>query len=171
MSLCDFTWVDANLAIGAAFGPAHLAELRDAAIQRIVDLRSEACDDCAFLSSHGIEFLHLPTPDQAPVAPIALDMGVAWICDALERGERVLVHCQYGVGRSAMLAGCVMVARGLDLPSALRRLKQARCQISPSQVQLRAIMSWVEKRARVRGEAAELTWEELAAIVYGAGRR
>jgi protein-tyrosine phosphatase len=93
-------------------------------------------------------------------------MGVAWVCDALEREDRVLIHCQRGVGRSPMLATCVLVARGLDLPTALRQLKQARCRVSPSPPQLQAIMVWVETRARVRAEAVDLSWDELVDIVY-----
>lgn len=168
MSRLDVTWVDADFAVGAAFDPFHVADLRASAIRRVVDLRAEARDDSAILGANRIELLHLPTPDQAPIAPLALDVGVAWVCEALARAERVLIHCQHGVGRSAMLATCVMVARGLDLPAALRRLKQVRCRVSPSLAQLAAVVKWVERRARCRSEPAHVCWDELAAIVYEA---
>ncbi|HWM84594.1 MAG TPA: dual specificity protein phosphatase [Kofleriaceae bacterium] len=166
MDHLDVTWVEPDLAVGAAFHLTHLADLQASAIRRVVDLRAEACDDSSVLGAHAIELLHLPTSDQAPIAPLALDMGVAWVCSALDRCYKVLVHCQHGVGRSAMLAACVMVARGLDLPGALRRLKQSRCCVSPSSRQLGAIIEWTERRARARAERVALSLDELAAIVH-----
>lgn len=165
MSALDVTWVDADFAVGAAFPPAHVADLSASEIRRVVDLRAEECDDSAVLGAHRIELLHLPTRDSAPMAPLAVDLGVAWVCDALDRGLRVLVHCQRGIRRSAMLASCVLVARGLDLPGALRRIRQAGVRLAFSQDQLRAVMRWVEARARRRAEPIALRWSELVTIV------
>jgi protein-tyrosine phosphatase len=161
----DVTWVDSDLAVGAALPAASAADLCASDIRRIVDLRAEACDDASTLRAHRIELLHLPTADRAPVAPLALDVGVAWVCEALARGGRVLIHCQRGIARSAMLASCVMVARGVHLPGALRSLKQARRGLSLSLDQLGGLVKWVEQRARRRAEPAELVWDELVAMV------
>jgi len=57
--------------------------------------------------------------------------GVAFVCAALERGERVLVHCQYGIGRSVLLGLCVLVARGLAPLEALACAKAARPVAAP----------------------------------------
>ena len=161
----DLSWVAPSLAVGGSFRPVQVGELRACGIRRVVDMRAECCDDARLLALHGIELLALPTPDLCAVAPAALDRGVAWAAEAMDRGHRVLVHCEYGIGRSVSLACCVLVARGMRLDEALALLKRARDRVSPSPAQLDALLAW----ARARGGAPpELGWSDLAAIVYRA---
>jgi hypothetical protein len=44
----------------------------------------------------------------------------------VEAGERVLVHCQMGLNRSALVAGLVLVYNGLTGPEAVTRLQARR---------------------------------------------
>src|SRR5512138_57702 len=81
-------------------------------ISRVVDVWVEACDDEAVLRTHGIRLLHLPTEDTGAIVPERIRQGVAFVNEGLDRGEKVLVHCQHGIGRSALLAVCVLVSRG-----------------------------------------------------------
>jgi protein-tyrosine phosphatase len=161
----DLTWVDGWLALGGAVRPVQVPDLRAAGIRRVVDLRAEECDDGERLARHGIELLHLPTPDLCPVPADCLDRGVAWAVEGLERDHGVLIHCQHGIGRSALLCCCVMVARGLEAGEALRRMKQARARVSPSPAQLEALIAWVARR---EAAAPAPTWAELADIAYAA---
>ena len=61
------------------------------------------------------------------------------------RDARVLVHCEYGIGRSALLALCVLAATGVPPLEALSRLKQARWKVSPSPEQLEGFREWVRR--------------------------
>lgn len=79
------------------------------------------------------------------------------MCEALDRGENTLVHCEHGIGRSPSLACCVRVARGMALDEALSRLARARARVSPSPEQIAALLRWA---------AAGLAWPDLAAILY-----
>jgi predicted protein tyrosine phosphatase len=164
----DLHFVTPGLAVGACFpaeGAARLA--KDHGISRVVDVRIESCDDEAVLRVHGIRLLHLPTHDTRAISQDRLSRGVAFVSDGLDRGERVLVHCQYGIGRSALLACCVLVARGSPPLSALEAAKRARPVVSPSPEQLEALR---EFSARVRS-AHGASWtvpsvEALGAIAW-----
>ena len=61
---------------------------------------------------------------------------VATMAPRLDAGSRVYIHCEHGVGRSALLALCVLVSRGDPPLGALERAKSARWQVSPSPEQL-----------------------------------
>ncbi len=164
----DLSWVTTQLALGGCLpleAAAHLA--RRLGIRNVVDLRIEQKDDEAVLRAHGISFLHLPTRDQGAVALEALDHGVSWVRALLEAGERVYIHCQYGIGRSALLTCCVLVSLGHGPLQALALAKEARRKVSPSPEQLEAFRAWCESWRSGR----EVSWEvpsfqELAEIAY-----
>src|SRR5206468_2183349 len=81
----------------------------DHAITHVVDVRAESRDDRQELSRAGIRLLWLPTADQRAFTQLMIVSGVEWITRAFDQGGRVLVHCQNGMGRSALLALCVLV--------------------------------------------------------------
>lgn len=164
----NLSWVTAQLAVGGRF-PLGAAErlARELGIRHVVDLRVEACDDEAVLREHGIELLHLPTRDACGVSLPMLDEGVAWVNDKLDLGLNVYVHCEHGIGRSALLALCVLVSRGDTALRALARAKGARREISPSPEQLQAFRAWLAlRRARTGEEIAIPDFDDLAWIAY-----
>jgi len=164
----DLSWVTAQLAVGGRF-PLEAAEhlARELGIRHVVDLRVEECDDEKVLREHGIQLLHLPTRDTCGVAASMLDEGVAWVNDKLDRGLNVYIHCEHGVGRSALLALCVLVARGDTALRALARAKGAREEISPSPEQLHAFRAWLAMRRARTGEDLTIPdVEDLAWIAY-----
>jgi hypothetical protein len=164
----DIDWVTGGLAIGGALpagaGP-RLA--RRHAIRGIVDVRSESCDDEVALARAGIELLHLPTPDLGAIEDAAIARGVAWVREALAREQRVLVHCQHGIGRSVMLALCVLVSEHIAPLDALSLIKEAREVASPSPDQLSAFMGFAEKvRASTGARWLVPSFAALARIAY-----
>jgi protein-tyrosine phosphatase len=145
----DLSWVTSRLAVGGYFDMEDAALLaRDLGIDRVVDLRNECCDDEEILRRHGVVLLKLPTEDRCAVSQEKLDEGVAWVEAQLGAGRRVFIHCHHGIGRSALLALCVLVFRGEDPLQAMALLKRARRQASPSPEQLEAFRTWVSRRAR-----------------------
>lgn len=163
----DLSWVTPQLAVGGGLPPCAAERLaRRHGVSHVVDLRVEACDDAAELRRHGLALLHLPTEDGRGVSQQMLDEGVAWVGARLDDGRKVLVHCQHGVGRSPLLALCVLVARGDSPLRALARAKAARWRVSPSPEQLEAYRTWLARRARAGAPLAVPRFEELAWIAY-----
>jgi len=157
----NLSWVAPGLAVGGSFRPVQVEGLRELAIHRVVDVRAESCDDRDLLARHGIELLHLPTPDLSPLDRSSLVRGVEWVCEGLERSDGVLIHCEHGVGRSASLACCVLMARGFSLTEAAAMLVRGRRRVSPSPAQIEALLAWAAERfGRV------VTWEMLTGILY-----
>jgi predicted protein tyrosine phosphatase len=160
----DLHFVTPGLAIGAAY-PEHAAVrlAADHGISRVVDVRGEDRDDEAVLRLHGIQLLHLPTEDTRAVSQEMLRDGAAFISAGLDAGERVLVHCQYGIGRSALVALCALVFRGVPPLTALEAAKRARPVISPSPDQLHAFRRFA---AQIRAER-DVGWEVPSLVALG----
>ena len=164
----DFDFITSALAVGArqpadAWG--RLAS--ELGVRRVVDVRLEACDDQALLAGHGIELLHLPTADCTAIAPELIDRGVAWVVKEIASGEKVLVHCQHGIGRSALFAACALVGLGQAPVEAVRMVKDARPCVMPNSEQLQALIAFAARFAA----AARVGWtlpteDELARIVW-----
>jgi predicted protein tyrosine phosphatase len=153
----DLHFVAPGLAVGAAYPMEAAARLAaEHGIARVVDVRVEQCDDEEVLRVHGIRLLHLPTCDTRAISQRMLRDGVAFVSEGIDAGEKVLVHCQYGIGRSALLALCTLVARGEAPLDALERLKRARPVASPSPEQLEALRVFSERVKAERGERWEV---------------
>jgi len=162
----NFDWITDHLALGGSF-PAEHAELlaREHRIRAVVDLRNESVDDERLLGRHGITLLHLPTQDMCGVDHAHLERGVVFATRHLDRGERVLVHCEHGIGRSALLALCILVHRGLAPLAALELTKDRRWRVAPSPEQFACWSDWLARRQRAGGwDVPEL--DECKAIAY-----
>jgi len=164
----NFDWITDHLAVGGSFPAGQTQRLaREHGIVAVVDLRNEDADDERLLGAHGIALLHLPTQDMCGVDHAHLDLGVEFASRHLDRGERVLVHCEHGIGRSAVLALCILVDRGHAPLAALELLKDRRARVAPSAEQLACWSDWLKSRRR----RAPCDWElpdldDCKAIVY-----
>jgi protein-tyrosine phosphatase len=164
----NFDWIDERLAVGGSF-PMEAAEqlARQERIGAVVDLRNERCDDEALLRIHGLELLHLPTQDCCAIAPRMIDDGVAWVRSRLDAGTRVLVHCEHGIGRSALLALCTLVAGGAEPLDAMNRLKAGRPVACPGAEQIEAFRLWVGRWKQRTGARWEVpSFDALAWVAY-----
>lgn len=140
----DLHWVTDDVAVGGAFPSERTADLASAhGIGAVVDLRQEDCDDRVALDRAGIAFLHLPTPDHHPATIDHLNEGVRFVRAQTAAGRRVLIHCQHGIGRSALLALCAMVDGGHEPLAALKQAKDRRQRVSPSQSQYEGWAAWL----------------------------
>lgn len=164
----NLDWITPDLAVGGSFPieqAAHLAQTL--AIRAVVDLRGEACDDEAVLRRHGLAFLSLPTEDHCAVSGPMLDRGVAFVNGRLDHHERVLIHCEHGIGRSALLALCVLVDRGAAPLDALELAKSRRAKVSPSPAQYEAWAAWLRAWRSERKAGWEVPdFAAFAAIAY-----
>jgi predicted protein tyrosine phosphatase len=145
----DFQWLTDDLALGGCFPVDREGELAvEHSIGAVIDLRSEGCDDEVSLRRHGIRFLHLPTPDLESADVGTLDRGVRFAREQIESGRKVLIHCQHGIGRSALLALCVLVDEGWEPLDALRHAKDVRAAVSPSRFQYEGWSAWLTSHGK-----------------------
>lgn len=168
LSTLNLSWITAELAVGGRFSMEAAAYLvRELGIRRVVDVRVELVDDREVLRAHGIELLHLPTLDRCAVSLPMLHDGVAWVNAQLSAGHKVYVHCEHGIGRSALVACCVLVSRGLAPLDALELAKTRRPQVSPSPEQLQAFLAWLEEWSAARAVPGALpSLDALMQIAY-----
>lgn len=145
----DISWLTDQLAVGGCFPMERAANLaEDHRIRAIIDLRGEDRDDEHMLRAAGIDFLHLPTQDLEAATAEMLEQGVRFARRYLDRGEGVLIHCQHGIGRSPLLALCVLVDFGWEPLDALERAKECRAVVSPSRSQYEGWAKWLEHRGK-----------------------
>jgi predicted protein tyrosine phosphatase len=145
----DLHWLTDHVAVGGCFPSERAAHLAaEHGIRAVVDLRQEDRDDEAQLRAAGIDFLHLPTPDQMSPTAAVLERGVEFTRDHVSRGNRVLIHCAAGVGRSALLALCVLVDQGWEPLDALSHAKDRRWAVSPSRSQYDGWVAWLEAQGK-----------------------
>lgn len=162
MTSLNLSWITKELAIGGWFAGERIVDLvRDHRVGAVIDLRAEMCDDELALGRHGIAFLSLPTLDHDAIDPRMLRDGIAFAMAHIDAGRRVLAHCDHGIGRSALLALCVLVDRGHPPLAALELAKQRRMLVSPTPTQLAAWSAWLRDRG-IRPP----TFEQLASIAY-----
>jgi protein-tyrosine phosphatase len=143
----DFHWMTEHVAVGGCFPKDRIQQLAtDHGIGAVVDLRGEDCDDEEALREAGIELLHLPTPDMESAVPEFLKTGVQFVSERVRAGDKVLIHCQHGIGRSALLALCVLVDEGREPIEALEHAKARRELISLSHAQYLGWADWLRER-------------------------
>lgn len=103
-------------------------------IDRVVNLTPD--DECARISPDyhqsltcsqiGWDSIHLPIPvNSIPPDRQLLVRTVDDLATRLQAGERILIHCSGGVGRSGSVAICVLLCLGLDQMEASIRVADA----------------------------------------------
>lgn len=79
-----------------------------------------------------------------PFTPEVFDF-VSLLADHLDSGQRVLIHCYAGIGRSATIAAGVLIERGYSPQAAVRALTIARGLPVP---ETEAQLEWISKFAQ-----------------------
>lgn len=132
----NMSWITPQLAVGGRIHPDDIHRLATIGITRVVDTRSEYRDDEHALAVHGIQLLHLPTPDTYPLTIEQLRDGTDWVTRQIEAGEKVLIHCEHGVGRSVLLTAAALVAGGMSADDAMALVQRGRWQAAPNHRQM-----------------------------------
>ncbi len=113
-------------------------EMRWAGVERLSDVAR----------ARGLDFVHLPVPDQQAPALAEAERLVAWVEDHRRAGRDVVAHCMGGLGRSGCLAAACLVAEGEAPVQAIRHVRYAR---GPRAVESTEQEAFVERYARARG--------------------
>jgi protein tyrosine phosphatase (PTP) superfamily phosphohydrolase (DUF442 family) len=132
----NMSWITSDLAVGGRIRPADIHALARSGVTHVIDTRSEYQDDPIALGKEHIELLYLPTPDTKPLSVEQMMEGAKWANERMDQGGHVLIHCEHGVGRSALLACAVLVYGGMHAQDALRLVQQKRWQAAPNHKQI-----------------------------------
>ena len=117
------------------------AELRELELQ----------DESALCQTSNIEFIAFPIRDRGvPSSVRQTAQLVERVVALLHTGSSVAIHCRAGIGRSSLIAGCVMLKLGFSPNEVFPLLSRARgvpVPDTPGQVQ------WLSTFSRAAGNA------------------
>lgn len=95
----------------------------------------------------GLEFVEFPIRDRGvPESVREVSVLVARLHGYLIAGKGVAIHCRAGIGRTGLVAGCLVHRLGVPLKEIFSLLSRSRGVIVPD---TEAQIHWLEKYARV----------------------
>lgn len=99
-----------------------LMETHEFAMLQVTDLPAQVC-------SMGMEWLHLPIKDSS-IPSHEFEKHWPTVASDLHRrlaqGRNILLHCRGGMGRTGIIAGRILIERGLPPQDALRMVRAVR---------------------------------------------
>ncbi len=99
--------------------------------------------------SAGMDFRWLPVTDHGvPASFDAVKVLAADIGACLRQNQAIAMHCYAGLGRSPLLAGCVLVHEGLATQDAFDRISAARGYVVPEMEEQFEWVATFEQRLR-----------------------
>jgi protein-tyrosine phosphatase len=106
--------------------------------ERDLDLRDEASE----ARKSGLDFYSFPIADrQVPKPEAKLGEALDEMNNALSAGRNVLIHCRQGVGRSGLVAACLLIKNGMSPGAAVEAVSAARGVSVPETAEQR---EWIE---------------------------
>jgi protein-tyrosine phosphatase len=102
-------------------------------------------DERRQVTKSGIKFMSLPIPDRrTPGSEAEVKAIVEELDSDLSDGNNVVIHCRQGVGRSGLLAACVLISKGLSAGAAVEVITAARGVAVPETPEQRR---WIDQFA------------------------
>ncbi len=83
-------------------------------------------DLLARYAAQGLRVRHLPMLDQKAASAEGVGDTVRWLRERLAQGAHVVVHCAGGLGRSGLVAACLLRSTGLSAAEAIAEVRRAR---------------------------------------------
>jgi protein-tyrosine phosphatase len=130
--------------------PGDLRMLRQAGVDVIVSALTASETEELGLSAeskectqNGLIFVPFPIEDRSlPTDRSKFDSLVEQLAQCLRKGKSVAVHCRAGIGRSSLIAACVLLKMGLPPESAFQAIEESRGCSVPDTLEQR---QWVER--------------------------
>jgi protein-tyrosine phosphatase len=116
-------WLDDDIARLRSEGIDAILSLLTAGEERNLGLLNEG----SVAETHGMTFVSFPIPDmQVPSSNERLSKVVAAINSELSEGRNVFIHCRQGIGRTGLIAACLLLKSGWTPQNAMEHLSAAR---------------------------------------------
>jgi protein-tyrosine phosphatase len=116
-------WLDRDVQTLAKAGVSVIVSLLTADEVAELELQDEErlCGDC------NITFISFPITDRGvPLSIPEARRAVDLVLEELRAGKNVAVHCRMGIGRSALVAACVLKCQGITVDEAFAMIGKAR---------------------------------------------
>ncbi len=140
-------WLSADLASWKRAGADTLLSLLTPEEENDLDLRQEAAET----KRQGMEFTSFPIPDRrVPKSEAKWAELLEEVTDLLSEGKNVVVHCRQGIGRSGLVAACLLVRKGISPGAAVEIASAARGISVPETTEQR---DWIDHYAVGLGAA------------------
>ena len=89
-------------------------------------------DEAKTVRQHGLTFISFPISDYSvPTSKAETQEVVNELREHLSRGNCIGIHCRQGIGRSSLVAACVLVTSGESAETAFERIQSARGRAVP----------------------------------------
>jgi VanZ family protein len=135
----DLHWATSDLAFWREPNSTEWGKIRGVGVDFVLDLRSEGTDEASNALAQGLRYRRMSMVEfAAPGLPI-LTEAAASVYERMAAGERVLVICREGRGRSPMVCCAALVLTGMPLVSAYRLVQRAQPILSLSSAQAQAL--------------------------------
>lgn len=122
--MVNISWITEQIAVSGAFFDDDIGFLRRRGVDAIIDLRSEYCDNQEQIEKCGMQFLHIEVDDCDSPTKRQLEEIFKFVEPLLNKGKKVLIHCQNGCGRSPLVAVAIISKRGMLIPEAVSLVKE-----------------------------------------------
>ena len=134
-------WLEDEVADWKQAGISAVLSLLTPEEEQELDLRLERNE----AGKLGLEFWSLPIADrQVPQSEAKLVAALDKVNHALSAGRNVLVHCRQGVGRTGVVAVCLLVKNAMSPGAAVELVSAARGVAVPETPEQR---EWIERYA------------------------
>ena len=131
----NISWINKQIAVGAAFLDEDIPQIKKEGIDAIVDVRSEYCDNAELLKKYNIDFLNIKVDDCCCPTAKQLKEVFSFVEPFLQKGKKIFIHCQNGCGRSPLVVIAILAKKGMDVSDALYLIKDKhpRVGLTPQQ--------------------------------------
>lgn len=134
-------WLEDEIADWKRGGISSVLSLLTPEEERDLDLSKEA----SLAKKRGLKFTSLPIPDrQVPQSEADLARVLDKMNASLISGRNILVHCRRGVGRTGLVAACLLVKAEMSPGAAVETVSAARGLAVPETGEQR---DWIERYA------------------------
>ena len=136
-------WLEDDIANWKKAGVGAVLSLLTPEEQNELELQNEARE----VQGQGLRFSSFPIPDlQVPRSEAKLAETLKNVTANLSAGKNVLIHCRQGIGRTGIIAACLLIQSGMSPGAAVELVSAARGMVVPETAEQR---EWIERYAPV----------------------